>query len=115
MALARIKIWGVEVLTDTDLNAEFNNILNNALNLISPLTGDLDANSNNLLNVNRADIESHLILEVSTAPATSANQGGVYTKDVNSVAEIFYREESSGQETQLSNSYDLIVFNEVFS
>ena len=43
MALARIKTWIAEILTAADLNAEFNNILNNALTLISPLTGSLDA------------------------------------------------------------------------
>ena len=42
MALSRIKIWGNEVLTAGDLNAEFNNILNNAASLISPLSGSLD-------------------------------------------------------------------------
>lgn len=42
MALARVKVWGSETLTASDLNGEINNILNNALSLISPLTGALD-------------------------------------------------------------------------
>lgn len=42
MALSRIKVWGAEVLTYADLNAEFNNILNNPTSLISPLTANLD-------------------------------------------------------------------------
>ena len=42
MALARVKVWIAETLTAADLNAEVNNILNNALSLISPLTGSLD-------------------------------------------------------------------------
>lgn len=42
MALSRVKIWGNEILTATDLNAEFNNILSNASSLISPLSGSLD-------------------------------------------------------------------------
>lgn len=43
MALARIKTWSSgEVLTASDLNSEFNNILNNALSLISPITGAID-------------------------------------------------------------------------
>lgn len=43
MALARVKTWSAgEVLTASDLNTEVNNILNNALTLISPLTGALD-------------------------------------------------------------------------
>lgn len=35
-------MWGNEILTATDLNAEFNNIINNASSLISPLGGSLD-------------------------------------------------------------------------
>lgn len=35
-------MWGTEVLTAADLNAEFDNILNNASALISPLGGALD-------------------------------------------------------------------------
>lgn len=42
MAISRVKTWSNgEVLTHTDLNAEFDNILNNALSLVSPLTSDL--------------------------------------------------------------------------
>lgn len=50
MALSRIKTWvSGEVLTASDLNAEFNNPLNNALSLISPLTGALDLDGNELI------------------------------------------------------------------
>lgn len=42
MAISRVKTWGEELLDNDDLNAEFNNILNNARSLISPLTGALD-------------------------------------------------------------------------
>lgn len=42
MALSRVKVWGTEVLTAADLNAEFDNILSNASSLISPLGGALD-------------------------------------------------------------------------
>lgn len=43
MALARVKTWAPgEVLTATDLNTEFSNILNNPTSLISPFTGGLD-------------------------------------------------------------------------
>jgi len=52
MALPRIKVWGFrEELTSADLNGEINNILNNALTLISPLTGNLNANNNQVQNV----------------------------------------------------------------
>lgn len=55
MALARLKDWDSgEVLTASDLNAEINNILNNAISLLSPLTGTLDFNGKELiLNVNQ--------------------------------------------------------------
>lgn len=42
MALSRVKNWVEEELTFADLNTEFSNILNNAISLISPLTGALD-------------------------------------------------------------------------
>lgn len=48
MALSRVKTWIAEILYASDLNAEFNNLLNNALSLISPLTGNLDAGSNKI-------------------------------------------------------------------
>lgn len=38
MALARVKNWVYEKLTYSDLNAEFNNILNNPGSLITPVT-----------------------------------------------------------------------------
>ena len=49
MALARVKTWVKETLTFQDLNAEFNNILNNATSLISPMTGSLDLDGNSLV------------------------------------------------------------------
>lgn len=50
MALARVKSWSAgEVLTASDLNAEFNNILSNALSLVSPFTGSVDLNGQELI------------------------------------------------------------------
>lgn len=49
MAISRVKTWGSEILTASDLNAEFNNILDNALSLISPLTGNLDVDGFDLV------------------------------------------------------------------
>ncbi len=52
MALGRVKTWSAaEILTAADLNGEFNNILNNALSLISPLTGGLNCNLKTLSNL----------------------------------------------------------------
>lgn len=61
MAIGRVKNWIVEVLTASDLNAEFNNILNNALSLISPLSGTLDANGNEI--VLDADADSSITVD----------------------------------------------------
>ena len=45
MALSRVTTWiAAEVLTASALNAEFDNILNNAISLISPVTAALDMN-----------------------------------------------------------------------
>ena len=50
MSLSRSKTWiAGEVLTAADLNTEFNNILTNALTLISPLTGALDADGKEII------------------------------------------------------------------
>lgn len=44
MAISRIKNWvAAEILTAADLNAEVNNILNNALSLVSPWTANMAA------------------------------------------------------------------------
>lgn len=52
MALSRTKTWiSGEVLTASDLNTEFNSILTNALSLISPLTGNLDAGAFTISNI----------------------------------------------------------------
>lgn len=43
MALSRIKVWiPGDVLTAADLNAEFNNLLNNPITLVSPTTGAIN-------------------------------------------------------------------------
>lgn len=49
--LSRIKTWVAgQILKSSDLNGEFNNILNNPITLISPTTGNIDFNSNQALN-----------------------------------------------------------------
>ncbi len=53
MAIARVTTWNAgDVLTAAALNAEYNNILNNATSLISPLTSDLDAGGKSITSVN---------------------------------------------------------------
>lgn len=53
MAINRLKTWATdEVLTADDLNGEFNNVINflNTYALLNPLTDDLDAGNNFILN-----------------------------------------------------------------
>lgn len=50
MAVSRVKTWiAGEVLTASDLNAEFNNYINNAMSLTSPRTAALDMDGNELI------------------------------------------------------------------
>ncbi len=59
MALSRSKTWiAAEILTASDLNNEFNNILNNPVSLISPLTAALDMDGKEI--VLDADADSSL-------------------------------------------------------
>ena len=52
MALSRVTTWTAgQTLSASALNGEFNNILDNALSLISPLTGNLNANGFNVTNL----------------------------------------------------------------
>ena len=70
MSIARVKVWSAnEVLTASELNAEFNNVLDNALSLVSPLTGTLNFNGNLAMN---------LRLENQSATQSAAAEGVVY-------------------------------------
>lgn len=49
MSVSRVKTWGVEVLTHSDLNTEFNNILTNGEDLGWPATKAKDLDGNELV------------------------------------------------------------------
>ena len=56
---------------------------------------------------NDADEGKHKFLQMpdqTSAPATAANEGGLYTKD-STGTNLFFREESSGDELQLTNAF----------
>lgn len=48
MAISRVKNWGAEILTYNDLNAEFNNVINNGTDVAFPLTKAVSAGSFNV-------------------------------------------------------------------
>lgn len=51
MSLSRIKTWARnEILLSSDLNAEFNNVLQNGVDVVFPLSNDLDVGSKLLIN-----------------------------------------------------------------
>ena len=41
--------------------------------------------------------------EEGAAPATAANEGGLYTKEASGITNLFWRQESSGTEIQMTN------------
>lgn len=57
-------------------------------------------------NFNASDQGKHSFLQIpeqSSAPATSANEGGIYTKEENGSTQLFWRNESNGPEQQVTN------------
>ena len=82
MALARLKVWSAEVLAHADLNAEFNNILNNPMSLISPITANLDMDTWTLIDA----VYKHTIVTFAASDATPAVTGGTVFKTANALA-----------------------------
>ena len=65
---------------------------------------------------NTGDAGKHSFLQMpqqGAAPATALNEGGVYTKDVSGVTQLFYREESNGTERQLTGAFTAASAGEV--
>lgn len=80
MAISRVTVWNAgDTLTAAAQNGEFNNIINNALALISPLTGNLNANLRQITN---------LLLETLAASQTAATEGRVYYQTTTDQVEV---------------------------
>ena len=65
-----------------------------------------DRNHVSLTNVTLTDRGKHNFLQMpeqGSAPATAANEGGVYTKEASSITNLFWRQESNGTEVQMTN------------
>lgn len=77
MSLARVKVWNPgDALTAADLNAEFNNVLNNPVSLISPSTGPINFNLQAHTNLVPAAITASSALPGSVLVATTAATPG---------------------------------------
>lgn len=83
MSLARLKTWVLgEVLSASDLNAEFNNILDNAASLISPALANLDLDGFTLID----PVYKHTVQTFAAQDATPAVSGGTVFKTANASA-----------------------------
>lgn len=54
-----------------------------------------------------------VILPEISAPTTAANQGGLYTKNDGDQTELYFREESNGDEVQITNGGGLVLSGSV--
>lgn len=66
----------------------------------------------NHVQFNDGDEGKHKFLQMpeeSSAPATAANEGALYTKDTGSEPNLFWRKESSGAEQQMTNTIPVTV------
>lgn len=72
MALSQLTTWVKQTLTFQALNAEFANIYNNPMSLISPITGNLDLDGNSLI----IDADADTSLVGSTDDTIHITMGG---------------------------------------
>lgn len=62
----------------------------------------------NHVSLNDGDQGKHKFLQMpeqSSAPTTAANEGGLYTKEVSGVTQLFFRDESDGSERQMTGAF----------
>jgi len=91
MALARVKVWNPgDILTASDLNGEFNNVLNNPITLISPLTANISAGGNQITN---------LVIEKVAANPVVGTTGRIYFNTNSSALQV-----DSGKQIQTLDS-----------
>lgn len=74
---------------------------NNATNLT---TGTLDTGRAPLTYGTKMVFQAGVVLNESAAPTTSADQGALYTKNSGTQTELYFREESSGDEVQITSN-----------
>lgn len=90
MALAALKVWiPGEVLTAADQNAERDNILNNALSLISPLTGSLACGGFDLTGIDELAFDN-AAANASATRRLRANGANLTWHDGTAAGRLFY-------------------------
>lgn len=83
MSLGRITTWSLgDILTAAAINAEFDNILNNAMAAVSPATTNLNLNSKVLIN----GIYQHAAVTFAAQDATPDVSQGTVFKTANATA-----------------------------
>jgi len=127
--LVRTKNWGTEVLTDADMEGQLDLIINWLMAVMDTITGHKhDATSNEGPKITSAGILDDNVLfaaldddgayglftgdwsfnEIAfvedAAPETDADEGKIYTKDSGTQPELFFREESNGDEVQITKA-----------
>lgn len=74
MAISRVKTWSVgENLAAADLNGEFDNIVDNATAMVSPVTASFDLNGNTLI----IDADGDTSIAASTDDRIDITMAGV--------------------------------------
>lgn len=127
--LARTKTWGNEILTAADLHAQLDLIIDWLMASVNATTGhkhDGTANESQKIDTGGIDDDAitfalidddgnfglftgdwsfnEIALVEDTAPSTAAGEGKLYTKDTAGQPELFFREESDGDEVQVTKA-----------
>ena len=79
MALSRVKTWSAEVLYAADLNAEFDNIIDNQMSYISPVTAAFDMDGFEL--ILDADADSSITMDTDDQLDIKLNGADVFVFD----------------------------------
>jgi hypothetical protein len=93
---SNVRIDNDEYLKSTD------NAGTGTVDLIKATTSDTVEFGADIVRDGKATIDN-VNLPEGTAPSTAANEGALYTKDTGGQPELFYREESNGDEVQITN------------
>lgn len=133
-ASARTKNWGTEILTDTDLESELDLLHSYINDMMNSSTGHKHDGTtsegpkiatggiaNDAVTFDQIDDDGNfgpftgdwqfneIAFPEGTAPSTAASEMKIYTKDTSGQPELFVREESDGDEIQITSGGSLNV------